>query len=169
MLDFFLDDKLRVSFWFGRLRYEGQEPYPPASVIASPWLGVGGDILLIDEKDPYGWYELLRQGGFPNFLKQARRAGVNLEETIRRLTALPAQTFRFWDRGLLRNGYKADVIVFDPDRFDLPDQDALDYSSPINRAVGLSAALVNGILIWEEGALIEGVYPGAQIVRNGSI
>jgi len=166
MFDFLLDEELPVSFWFGRLRYEGQASYPAASVIGSPWLSVGGDILLINEDDPYGWYELLRQGGFPNFLKQAHRKGVRLEEVIRRLTALPAQTFRFWDRGLLRPGYKADVIIFDPDSFDLPNQDKLDYSRPLNRAVGLSSALVNGTLIWEDGALVEGIYPGAQLMRK---
>ena len=71
---------------------------------------------------------------------------ISLEEAIRRMTSLPAQTFGFADRGLLRPGYAADVVIFDPATV----QDRSTFEQPHQYSVGMKYVLVNGCpTIWE--------------------
>ena len=67
---------------------------------------------------------------------------LSLEEAIRRMTSLPAQTFRLKDRGVLKEGAWADVVVFDPDKV----QDHATFTEPHQYATGFRAVLVNGEL-----------------------
>ena len=55
-----------------------------------------------------------------------KRGTLTLEDAVRRMTSLPARTFRFNDRGLLREGYAADILVFDPAKV----QDLSTYTDP---------------------------------------
>ncbi|MCC3157495.1 D-aminoacylase [Hymenobacter sp. 15J16-1T3B] len=69
-----------------------------------------------------------------------------LEEAIRRMTSLPAQTFGLAGRGLLRPGYAADLVVFDP----LTVQDRSTFAQPHQYSVGMRYVLVNGrVTVWE--------------------
>ncbi|RAK65119.1 N-acyl-D-amino-acid deacylase family protein [Hymenobacter edaphi] len=69
-----------------------------------------------------------------------------LEEAIRRMTSLPAQTFGLAGRGLLRPGYAADLVVFDP----MTVQDRSTFAQPHQYSVGMRYVLVNGrITVWE--------------------
>jgi N-acyl-D-amino-acid deacylase len=65
---------------------------------------------------------------------------MTLEEAIRRMTSLPAQTFGFADRGLLRPGFVADIVVFDPATV----QDRSTFERPHQYSVGMEYVLVNG-------------------------
>lgn len=67
---------------------------------------------------------------------------ISLEEAIRRMTSLPAQKFQFHDRGLLREGYAADIVIFDEKEV----QDMATYDKPHAYSKGFHYVLVNGVL-----------------------
>ena len=81
---------------------------------------------------------------------------ITLEDAVRRLSALPAQNLAIADRGMLKDGYFADVVVFDPQKI----QDHATFEKPHQFATGVSEVLVNGQL-----ALKAGVPTGATAGR----
>src|SRR5438093_13528921 len=66
---------------------------------------------------------------------------LRLEDAIRRMTSLPASTFRLRDRGILREGGWADIVVFDADKV----QDNATFNEPHQYATGFDHVFVNGI------------------------
>ncbi len=75
------------------------------------------------------------------------RKTLTLEDAIRRMTSLPAQRFRIDDRGLLRVGYAADILVFDEKTV----SDKATYERPHAYSVGFKYVMVNGKLTVENG------------------
>ncbi|HKB45370.1 MAG TPA: D-aminoacylase [Chitinophagaceae bacterium] len=71
---------------------------------------------------------------------------ISLEEAIRRMTSLPAQKFQLYDRGLLREGYAADIVVFDERKV----QDLSTYDHPHAYSTGFKYVIVNGVLTVED-------------------
>ncbi|NOT50942.1 MAG: D-aminoacylase [Chitinophagaceae bacterium] len=67
---------------------------------------------------------------------------ISLEEAIRRMTSLPAQKFQLKDRGLLREGYAADIVIFDENKV----QDISTYDKPHAYSIGFHFVIVNGVL-----------------------
>jgi N-acyl-D-amino-acid deacylase len=63
------------------------------------------------------------------------------------MTSLPASTFHFRRRGELREGFWADVVIFDPAKI----QDTAEYKSPHHYPEGISAVLVNGTVVLQHG------------------
>jgi N-acyl-D-amino-acid deacylase len=86
---------------------------------------------------------------------------ITLEDAIRRMTSLPARTFDFRDRGLVREGYVADLVLFDPERV----QDKATYAKPHAYSDGFDWVLVNGVPVVEEGKA-NAALPG-RIIRRG--
>src|SRR5262249_53923654 len=84
---------------------------------------------------------------------------VSLEEAIRKMTSLPAQTFGLWDRGLLRPGFAADIVIFDEKTI----TDRATYQQPKQYAEGIAYALVNGQIVIDKGTH-NGARPG-RILR----
>jgi N-acyl-D-amino-acid deacylase len=72
---------------------------------------------------------------------------LRLEDPIRKMTSLPANTFHFKGRGELREGNWADIVVFDPDKI----QDNSTYKDPHHYATGIPYVLVNGIPVIKNG------------------
>jgi N-acyl-D-aspartate/D-glutamate deacylase len=72
---------------------------------------------------------------------------ITLESAVHKMTAFPAQTLGLFDRGLLRPGMKADVVVFDPETVG----DRGTYTEPFQYAVGIEHVLVNGRLTVSNG------------------
>ena len=70
---------------------------------------------------------------------------VGLEEAVRKMTSLPAGTFRLWDRGLLRPGMAADVVVFDEKTVG----DRATFEQPKQYPVGIRFVIVNGQVVIE--------------------
>ena len=79
------------------------------------------------------------------------RKTITLEDAIRRMTSLPARTFGFNDRGLIREGMAADLVVFDPDRV----QDKATYQQPHQYTEGFDYVVVNGVLMIDDGKFTE--------------
>ena len=67
---------------------------------------------------------------------------ISLEEAIRRMTSLPAQKFQLKNRGLLREGYAADIVIFDEKEV----QDVSTYDKPHAYSKGFHFVIVNGVL-----------------------
>jgi len=70
---------------------------------------------------------------------------ISLEEAIRRMTSLPAQKFQLHDRGLLREGFAADIVIFDENKV----QDVSTYDHPHAYSKGFQYVIVNGVLTAE--------------------
>jgi dihydroorotase/N-acyl-D-amino-acid deacylase len=74
---------------------------------------------------------------------------LTLEDAIRRMSSFPAARLGLPDRGVLRAGMKADVVVFDPARV----RDTATYEKPHQYAEGFSHVVVNGQLVFEKGEM----------------
>ncbi|PCH52206.1 MAG: aminoacylase, partial [Cellvibrionales bacterium] len=116
-------------------------------------------------------------GGFTtDFLKWLVRdeARITLEEAHYRLSALPAKAAGFKDRGTLKQGAWADIVVYDLDKLDCGGGWVGDiaYDLPggewrrIQKAIGYRAIMVNGVVTFEDGECT-GAVPG-KLLRNGS-
>ena len=68
---------------------------------------------------------------------------LRLEDAIRKMTSLPANSFRLKHRGELREGNWADIVVFDPEKVG----DAATYNDPHHHPVGIPCVLVNGVVV----------------------
>jgi dihydroorotase/N-acyl-D-amino-acid deacylase len=88
-------------------------------------------------------------GTFPRILGHYVRDEkvLTLEDGVRRMTSLPAQRLGLKDRGLLREGYWADVVVFDPDRI----SDMATFPSPKQYPAGINYVMVNGSVVTDGG------------------
>ncbi|MEM7381642.1 MAG: D-aminoacylase [Bacteroidota bacterium] len=85
---------------------------------------------------------------------------ISLEEAIYKLTTLPATNLKIEKRGALREGYYADVVIFDPSRI----QDKATFKEPHQYAVGMQHVFVNGTQVIKEGEHT-GAFPG-RVVRG---
>jgi N-acyl-D-aspartate/D-glutamate deacylase len=88
-------------------------------------------------------------GTFPRILGHYVRDEkvLTLEDAVRKMTSLPAQRLGLKDRGLLREGYWADVVVFDPSRV----SDTATFASPKQYPEGINFVLVNGRVVIDKG------------------
>jgi N-acyl-D-amino-acid deacylase len=128
--------------------------------VALPWMSFGSDekapapegVFLLSKNHPRAY------GNFARLLGKYVRENhdLTLQEAVHRLSGFPAQTLSLSDRGFLKPGYYADIVVFDPatiaDRSTFADVDQL--------AVGVNDVLVNGGF-----ALKDGVATGAHTGR----
>jgi len=72
---------------------------------------------------------------------------LTLEDAVRKMTSMPAQVLGLKDRGLLRQGYWGDVVVFDPDTV----ADTATYDNPKQFPKGIPYVLVNGSVVIDNG------------------
>jgi N-acyl-D-amino-acid deacylase len=91
------------------------------------------------------------------------RGLVSLEEAVRKMSSLPAQTFGLWERGLLRPGMAADVVVFDPETVASP----ATFEKPRRSPIGIDYVLVNGRVVVERGHHT-GARPGVVLRGPGA-
>jgi N-acyl-D-aspartate/D-glutamate deacylase len=90
-------------------------------------------------------------GTFPRVLGYYRREQelFSLSEAVRKMTGLPAQRFGLTGRGLVREGYSADLVLLDPETV----RDVATFTDPIRVAEGIEAVWVNGVLSYRNQAL----------------
>lgn len=115
--------------------------------IALPWMAFGSDsgsmapegVFLKSNPHPRGY------GNFARLLGRYVRDEkvIELSEAIRRLTSFPAANLKLKDRGLLRPGYYADLVVFDPSTV----QDTATFAKPHQLATGVRDVVVNGTVV----------------------
>jgi len=104
-------------------------------------------------------------GTFPRFLgKYVREEKVlRLEDAIRKITSLPAGKIGLEDRGIIKEGFWADVVIFDPAKI----KDKATYASPHQYPEGISYVIVNGQVVVESGRLT-GIRPGKVLRKSRS-
>jgi len=90
-------------------------------------------------------------GTFPRKIRHyaLERGVISLEHAIRSSTSLPAQIMGLCDRGMLKSGYHADIVIFDPDEI----RDTATVFEPHQYAEGIAYVLVNGTAVVEDGKL----------------
>ena len=88
------------------------------------------------------------------------RRVITLEDAVRRMTSLPARTFGFTDRGILRPGMAADIVVFDAAKV----QDKSTFRQPHQYSEGFAWVVVNGLVAVESGKATEA--RGGRILRG---
>jgi N-acyl-D-amino-acid deacylase len=105
-------------------------------------------------------------GTFPRILSKYVRQenALSLPDAIRKFTALPAQRMRLTDRGVLKQGMWADVVVFDPKTI----RDKATFENPNQLSEGMEFVLVNGVPVIEAGKMT-GALPGKVLRGPGYI
>ena len=113
-------------------------------VIAAPGVMIGSDGIPLPGKPHPRW-----AGSFVRVLGEyVRERGVlDLPEAIHRMSGMPARRFRLPGRGFLREGFAADIVVFDPD--EIGDQNTFD--DPLAEPAGVLAVVVNGAVVVDNG------------------
>jgi N-acyl-D-amino-acid deacylase len=113
-----------------------------------PYSSLISDALYGDRKNPHPRL----YGAFPRFLRDfvRERKVLDLPTAIHKMTALPAQRVGLNDRGLLRPGYRADILIFDPEDF----RDNAEYLAPTRLATCLDYAIIGGKTAYREGELL---------------
>jgi len=124
------------------------------TIYKHPWVAVSTDASAEDTPHtlhPRGY------GTYPRFIERYVRELriMSLEEAVRRMTSLPAQFLGLQDRGVLRAGSWADVVVFDPEIV----RSNATYASPREHPEGIPYVIVNGEVIIENGSH-SGLLPG---------
>ena len=101
-------------------------------------------------------------GTFPRILRKYVRdeKKLTLEDAIRKFTALPAQRMRLGDRGVLKAGMWADVVVFDPETI----HDVATFENPNQLSEGMRFVLVNGVPVIDEGKMTNAL-PGRVLTH----
>jgi N-acyl-D-amino-acid deacylase len=133
-------------------------------VMKSPYMMVGSDGSAIS---PTGIWENTvphprLYGTFPRVIGHYVREGVlTLQEAVRKMTSAPAQKLGLKDRGLIREGWAADVTVFNPDTV----LDVATFTDPQKYAAGIEYVFVNGELVVDKGEHT-GALPGKALRKK---
>ncbi len=139
-----------------------------ALALQQPWVSVDNDssgaspqgILGQEHPHPRAY------GTFPRVLRKYVREEkkLTLEDAIRKFSALPAQRMRLTDRGVLKAGMWADVVVFDPATV----RDLATFEDPNQLSQGMEYVLVNGVPVIDQGKQT-GALPGKVLRRAGYV
>ncbi|PYR76372.1 MAG: dihydroorotase [Acidobacteria bacterium] len=132
--------------------------------LGQPWVSIDNDsqgtspdgLLGLEHPHPRAY------GTFPRILRKYVREQhtLTLEDAIRKFSALPASRMRFTDRGVLKPGLRADVVVFDPEQI----KDLATFENPNQLSSGMEYVLVNGVPVIAGGKMTDAL-PG-QILRG---
>jgi N-acyl-D-amino-acid deacylase len=139
-----------------------------ALALQQPWVSVDNDASgaspdgILGEEHPHP----RAYGTFPRILRKYVREErkLTLEEAIRKFSALPAQRMRLTDRGVLKQGMWADVVVFDPETV----RDLATFDDPNRLSEGMEYVLVNGVPVIENGKM-SGALPGKVLRGAGYV
>lgn len=132
--------------------------------IRQPWVSFASDAMAAAPEGGFLTFNIHPRayGNFARLLGEFVRDEkvITLQEAIRRLTALPAQNLKLHERGMLKTGYYADIVIFDPDRI----QDHATYEKPHQLATGVVHVFINGTHVLNDGEHT-GKLPG-RVVRG---
>ncbi len=138
-----------------------------ALALKQPWTSVDNDSQGTSPDGPLGKEHPHPRayGTFPRILRKYVREEhlLSLEEAIRKFTSLPAGRMRLSDRGVLKAGMWADVVVFDPDSV----RDKATFAEPNQLAQGMTWVMVNGVPVIAEGKAT-GALPGRVLRGPGA-
>lgn len=136
----------------------GTNPDTLAAFVSHPYGMIASDSLLLgDHPSPRSY------GCFPLVLAEFVRAEkhLRLPEAIRKMTSFPAQRLGIVDRGILRDGYRADMVVFNPETV----KTTASRVDPRRYPTGIECVIVNGEVVVRQGTPT-GLLPG-RVLRRG--
>jgi dihydroorotase/N-acyl-D-amino-acid deacylase len=136
--------------------------------LKQPWVSIDNDSSgtspdgLLGQEHPHP----RAYGTFPRILRKYVREEkeLTLPDAIRKFSALPAQRMRLADRGVLKQGMWADVVVFDPAKI----ADKSTFENPNQFSVGMEYVLVNGVPVIEDSKMT-GALPGKVLRGPGYV
>jgi N-acyl-D-amino-acid deacylase len=128
------------------------------TALKQPWVSIGTDAAAAakpGQLDALGLPHPRSYGTFPRVIAEyvRNRHVLTLEEAVRRMTSWPAERMGLVDRGMIREGLSADLIVFDYDKI----QDTATWAEPTATPAGISYVIVNGRMTIDKGK-----YTGAK-------
>ncbi|MEA2490397.1 MAG: N-acyl-D-amino-acid deacylase [Acidobacteriota bacterium] len=133
------------------------------TALVQPWVAVCSDSGAIVGEGTSSGAHPRAYGTFPRILRYVREEKLlSLEEAVRKMTSLAASRARLDDRGVLRVGMKADVVVFDPKTI----RDVSTYEDPHHFSEGVAHVIVNGKAVLQDGRMT-GALPG-RVIRPAS-
>ena len=162
ILDLILEDRTRIGVVFFLMSEENVRRQ-----VRLPWVSFGSDaasmapegVFLRSSAHPRAYGNFARLLG--RYVREEKL--ITMEEAIRRLAGLPAANLGLADRGVLRRGAFADVVVFDPATV----ADRATYDNPHQYAVGMRHVLVNGVPVLRDGEHT-GATPGRALKGPGA-
>jgi N-acyl-D-amino-acid deacylase len=136
--------------------------------LKQPWVSIDNDSQgtspegLLGQEHPHP----RAYGTFPRILRKYVREehALSLEDAIRKFTALPAQRMRLTDRGVLKQGMWADLVIFDPATI----RDLASFEQPNQLSQGMQYVLVNGVAVIDD-AKMTGALPGKVLRGRGYV
>jgi N-acyl-D-amino-acid deacylase len=139
-----------------------------ALALKQPWVSICNDSQgtapggLLGKEHPHP----RAYGTFPHVLRKYVREDktLTLEDAIRKFSALSAQKMRLADRGVLKQGMWADVVVFDPETI----RDVATFDSPNQLSDGMRFVLVNGVPVIDEGKMTNAL-PGKVVLGPAAV
>jgi len=126
--------------------------------VSHPLSMVGSDaVLLGDFPSPrtYGCFPII----LAEYVREERQ--LSLPDAIRKMTSFPAQRLGLPDRGILRNGMKADITIFDPNEVSAP----ATRTDPKQFPIGINYVIVNGTIVIDDSTHT-GALPGKALRRG---
>jgi N-acyl-D-amino-acid deacylase len=150
LCDFLIEDQA-----FTDVAVFGMSEDDVALALEQPWVSIDNDSSgtspegLLGQEHPHP----RAYGTFPRILRKYVREEkkLSLEDAIRKFSALPAQRMRFTDRGVLKEGMWADVVVFDPATI----KDVATFAEPNQLSQGMEYVLVNGVPVIKQGKMTD--------------
>ncbi len=133
-------------------------------LLKQPWMIIGTDAGGSDPDSTKAMTHPRAYGTYPRILGQYVRDEhvIGLEDAVRKMTSAVATRLLIPDRGVLRPGMYADVVVFDPQRI----QEHSTYERPLQLSTGVNTVLINGVEVVRDGRHT-GAKPG-RIVRGSA-
>lgn len=155
--DLFLDTLRDDDLGTACLMHVGDEANVRAIMRHRAHTGGSDGLLVGDRPHPRAW------GTFPRYLgRYVRELGVlGLAECVAHLTSRPARRLGLTDRGIIRSGAVADLVLFDPDTI----ADTSTFAEPRQQATGVHTVLVNGVRVLDDGRPT-GALPGRSLRRS---
>jgi len=157
--DLVLDERQRIGTIYFLMSEENV-----AMQIGQPWIKFGTDAGGEDPETADGLAHPRSYGTFTRVLgRYVREQGATtLEEAVRKMSSAVATRLGIRDRGLLAEGFFADVVVFDPSTVG----DLATYEEPHQLSAGIRHVFVNGVAVVDEGA-VTGALPGRPVRGPG--
>jgi N-acyl-D-aspartate/D-glutamate deacylase len=133
-------------------------------IMAHPWSMIESDGDLVEHGE--GYPHPRSYGSFPRVLARyvRERGTISLEQAIHKMTAMPAARIGASERGLIKPGMYADIIVFDPASI----QDLSTYADPHHYSTGIEHLFINGVAVIQDGD-ISGALPGKVLRGPGQL
>lgn len=134
-------------------------------VMRQPWVAIASDGQAINMQNypglPHPRYFGTNARVLGHYVREERV--LTLEDAIRKMTALPAQILRLSDRGQIREGAIADIVIFDPQSVRATNS----FENPRSYAEGVHFTIVNGVIVIDDGEHT-GARPGRALLGHGA-